>query len=1106
MHKYIFLFFLILVQLSCTQKEKKILLFTKTQGFRHASIPAGVQAIYKMGQENGMEVDTTSDARKFTEENLKQYSTLVFLHTTGDLFDAAQKNALQRYIQAGGGWVGIHAACDAEYHWPWYNKMAGAYFMSHPHPQQAKLKVIDPNHPSTQHLDKEWIRFDEWYDFKSLHPEVKVLLEIDESSYEGGKNSPKHPMAWYHDYDGGRAWYTGLGHTEESFQEEAVIKHILGGIQWSIGKNVRDYKKVKTPLRPEDNRFTLERLVKGQLYEPTEMTILPNKDVLIAQRRGELMLYSESQKKLREVAKLDVYHTTSKKDVNAEEGLMGLQKDPDFAQNNYIYLFYAAIDSPVNRLSRFVFKDDSLHMKSEMVVIEVASQRDICCHTGGSIAFSGDGKYLFLSTGDNATPFDVPDEKYVNKGYAPQDERPGYEQYDAKRTSANTNDLRGKIIRLKRNEDATFTIPEDNLFKPGTPKARPEIYVMGNRNPYRISVDKKNGYLYWGEVGPDAGTNSDTRGPRGYDEINQAKAPGNFGWPLFVGNNYAYHRYNYITGQSGEKYNPEKPINDSKNNTGLTELPPAMAAMIYYPYDKSDEFPMLESGGRNAMAGPVYYEDLYESKTKIPAYYHGKLLIYDWIRNWIKWVHLDNDNLIEPFLEEYQFSNIIDMEISDDGQIYILEYGKGWFSKNSDSGLSRVNYAPDNRVPRIKEIKVDKEADVLPHTFVATVTAFDYDQDELKYTWHLNGEKFETQEATFSKTIDKISQSTLKCEVSDPSGNKVTSETIVLNSGNAAPEIDIIIDGNQTFYFDKPIVYAVKIKDDLDIIQANSLISKEMNSPWDQAGHVNLVNGAIGENLIAASDCQSCHKKDTVSIGPSYIAIAKRYQNDKIAKSFLSEKIRLGGSGNWGEGAMAAHPTITEQDAHLIVDWILSLVKSTTAQKSLPFTGRLNIKPDPKENNKTMMFLKATYTDAPKNNSKPITTSKVFKLQYPEIEANRLPMKDGFEKLTGTSKEYRKIPANGGKMDLENIDLYAISQLALYIEGKKANPDILFEVQLIEKQSKKVVGKGTINTLGKNIVNISPPQKGPKDYLLEVKPKGNWEPDLLLEKLVFMEI
>src|SRR5690606_28992371 len=148
-----------------------------------------------------------------------------------------------------------------------------------------------------------------------------------------------------------------------------------------------------------------------------------------------------------------------------------------------------------------------------------------------------------------------------------------------------------------------YEIPEGNLFPEGTAKTRPEIYVMGNRNPYRISVDQKTGYLYWGEVGPDANNDSlDTRGPRGYDEINQARKAGFFGWPFFVGDNYAYRGYDYATGQTGERYNPERPENNSPNNTGLQLLPPAQPAFIWYPYAASPDFPQVGTGGRNAMA------------------------------------------------------------------------------------------------------------------------------------------------------------------------------------------------------------------------------------------------------------------------------------------------------------------------------------------------------------------------------------------------------------------------------------------------------------------------------------------------------------------------
>ncbi len=346
-------------------------------------------------------------------------------------------------------------------------------------------------------------------------------------------------------------------------------------------------------------------------YEPTEMTILPNLDILILQRRGEIMLYKQETGKVKQAGFLNVYFKSKLNGVNVEEGMLGLSKDPDFKNNHWVYIYYSPADSSVNRLSRFTFENDTIINSSEKVILEVKSQREICCHTGGSIAFGPDS-LLYFSAGDNSTPFDEPGQTYVNHGFAPLNGAPGHQQYDAERSAGNSNDLRGKIMRIRVHKDGSYEIPAGNLFAPGTPKTRPEIYVMGNRNPYRISVDQKNSYLYWGEVGPDAPNDSlATRGPRGYDEVNQARKAGYFGWPFFVGNNYAYHQYNYLTGVSGPAFDPAKPVNHSPNNTGITELPPAQPAFIWYPYAVSPEFPELGSGGRNAMAGPVYYTDLY---------------------------------------------------------------------------------------------------------------------------------------------------------------------------------------------------------------------------------------------------------------------------------------------------------------------------------------------------------------------------------------------------------------------------------------------------------------------------------------------------------------
>lgn len=972
---------------SCNKRSgpPKVLIFSKTAAFYHESIPAGNEALLRLMQENGMEADTTTNADWFTEDKLKEYSAVVFLSTTGDVLNHDQEVAFERYIQAGGGFVGIHAASDTEYDWAWYGRLVGAYFANHPRPQKADFKVVDATHEATRDLPESFSYDDEWYNYKKINPDIKVLITIDENSYDGGTNGEQHPMAWYHEYDGGRSFFTGFGHSKESFSDPLHLKQFLGGIKYAIGDNKKlNYGKAKTQETPERQRFVKTQLMTGELFEPTEMAIMPNLDILVAQRRGELMLFKQDTKELSKVGFLDVYHHSGVPNVNAEEGFMGLALDPDFDSNKFIYTFYSPADTSVNRLSRFVFDNGKLDMNSEKVVLEFYSQRQICCHTGGSIAFDGDG-LLYVSTGDNATPFDQPT-TYKSHGFAPLDSRKGFEQYDARRSAGNTNDLRGKILRIKMQADGSYTIPEGNLFAQGIEKTRPEIFVMGNRNPYRISIDQKNNFLYWGEVGPDASNDSlSTRGPRGYDEINQARQAGFFGWPFFVGDNYAYHSFDYTTGAYGNPFDVAKPENLSPNNTGLQYLPAAQPAYIWYPYAASPDFPQVGSGGRNAMAGPVYYSEMFPKETRYPDYYDGKLIIYDWIRGWIKAVTMAANGdfeKMEPFMEGESFASPIDMEVGRDGRIYILEYGSGWFSKNDNAGIVRIDYLQGNLPPKVGELKVEQANGNLPFTVKASVEASDYEGDRMTYVWKIGKEVKETNDPVLEYVIDKKGDYDISVTVKDAHNAKSESQVVSVYAGNQPPLVDIMLaDHTDNYSLGDRIAYEVKVDDSGRALDEENLVISVKYLKADevaksQVGHQQVSELVLGRSLMMASDCQSCHKLTGSSVGPSFVQVADKYKKRDDAVSYLKDKVLNGGSGAWGQVAMAAHPDMKDLEAEQIVKWVLSLSDEKAGGKSsLPAKGAITAQQATK-GDETVLRITAEYTNSPGPGVRPLTGSK----------------------------------------------------------------------------------------------------------------------------------
>lgn len=839
--KSLFLLFLFSFINSVAQAHTfKVLVFSKTEGFRHSSILQGITAIQQLGVDNDFDVDATEDASMFTLENLLQYDAVIFLSTTGDVLNADQQDAFEKYIQSGKGYVGIHAASDTEYDWPWYGGLVGAYFDSHPDgTPTAVIEVADKVHPSTSFLPDYWERTDEWYNYReNPRGQVHVLATLDESTYSGGNMGYDHPIAWLHEYGGGRSWYTGGGHTEESFSEPNFLQHILGGIFYASGDVKGQYEGTV------DDKFQVT-IVDNNPINPMALAVLPNLDVLYVERAGNLKLRSKETGLITNAGFLNV-------DSGREDGLIGIVLDPDFETNSWVYLFYSPNSVIEQRVSRFEYKDQKIDLSTEKIVLKIPVQRDECCHSGGDMEFDKDGN-LFIATGDNTNPFQ-------SDGFGPIDEQSGREAFDAQRTSANTNDLRGKILRIHPEDDGTYTIPGGNMFTESE-QGLPEIYVMGARNPFRMAVSKKTGELVWGEIGPDARENDGTRGPLGYDEFNRTNTGGNFGWPYCIANNIPYNDYNFATSTSGGTFNCSDLTNDSPNNTGVQNIPAAQPAWLYYTYGETAERPEFGAGARSAMAGDYFSFDPANSETGgFPQYYDSTLFIMEWTRNWIKEVRYDKDgNLLQinPFLDDLTLNRPIDFQFGPDGAMYLIEWGTGFGGGNADARIIKIEYVEnlDNRPPQaFATASITSGPTPLEVDFSANLSS-DPDVDFLVYSWDFNGDDVEDSDAeSASYTYTDAGEYLAKLTVTDPEG-EVSVDQIRIVAGNGAPTVTIDLPLNGGFYLEGDVIeYKISVTDPDegtigDGIECSAVKSEPSIGHDDHSHGAGPTNGCEGEFL-----------------------------------------------------------------------------------------------------------------------------------------------------------------------------------------------------------------------------------------------------------------
>ncbi len=809
-------------------------------------------------------------------------------------------------------------------------------------------------------------------------------------------------------------------------------------LRWFVWSGLLSLSLLNLTLAAEPvdpSRFEVTPLVIG-LKQPMELDVARDGTIFLIELDGKLKSINPKTSEVTLVADLKV--TTAQ-----ENGLIGLALDPKFTENGWIYLQYSPPDFPGQHISRFTLVRGKLDLTSEKVLLKFEEQRKECCHHAGSMQFGPRGE-LFIATGDNTHPHGD------SQGFAPIDERADKSPWDAQKSAGNTNSLSGKILRIKPKDDGTIEIPDGNLFPKDGSKGRPEIYVMGCRNPWRMTVDSKTGFVYWGEVGPDAGGDG-PRGPRGYDEINQARKVGNFGWPYFVGKNFAYADVDFATGAIGAKFDPNAPVNESPNNTGEKLLPPAQPAMIYYPGGPSAEFPELGQGGRTACAGPVYHFDSsLDSKTKFPAAYDGALFIYEWSRHWIKVVHLDENQdvkKIEPFMPGQTFVRPIDMKFGPEGSMYLIEYGDTW-GVNQNARLVRIDYVTGNRAPVVVasvENNIGKQPLVVSLSSKGT---FDKDSaDELKYEWRVTraaetkpGEdpkpsgtattapsevKVVSREPNPQVTFDTPGVYNVELVVTDPHGASRSASVPVL-VGNERPVVKFLQPQVGDFFEpDQPITYRLSVKDledgtnDDDEMDVERLLDSaaagrvSVNAVYSTdpipsaSGSADSDIGPAGMKLMKRSDCFNCHAVDQKRVGPTLLEVANKYRDKEGAMEASIQRVLKGSTGAWGKIPMIPHAQHTPEEVREMVGWIYSLQPAGLVRVFPGFVGDVTVGKD--EGTKGGHYkLEANYTDRGAATIPPLSASALLYLRPRLVEAESADQISGSQVLASGN-------ASGGK-------------------------------------------------------------------------------------------
>jgi len=550
--------------------------------------------------------------------------------------------------------------------------------------------------------------------------------------------------------------------------------------------------------------------------------------------------------------------------------------------------------------------------------------------------------------------------------------------------------------------------------------------------------------------------------------------------------------FNHADSSFGKPFDANKPVNNSRNNTGLTELPKPVPAMIWYPYGLSDEFPLVGAAGRSATGGPVYRRsDFPMAKRPFPSYYEGKWLIVEFMRGWIMSVTMDEKGdykSMERFLPDVSFSSAIDIDFGPEGDLYVLEYGSAWFKGNTNAHLVRVEYNAGNRAPIVQAAATKSSGSIPLKTQLLSKGTKDFDGDVLKYEWKLTGGGTTRiiKEADPVLTLAKAGTYKATLTVTDSKGAKA-SKTIDVKAGNEPPVVNFEVTGaNKTFYFPgTKLQYAVKVQDKEDgslvngkILPAQVAVSLDyLPLGYDQIDIAATQHGAdmqafatTGQILLNKNDCKSCHMPDKRSVGPSYLEIAKKYKGKAGAVESLAQKVIKGGAGVWGEHAMSAHPQLSVADSRAIVEYIMTTGEKKATVKSAPVKGSLDIKSAEEQKEKGTYVLRAAYRDKGTASMTPLVGEELILLRHPSLDPELAEMTRGFNRMI-TPRKTLNMDGNGSYIGYRNIDLTGIATFTVNALGnmRGANAGGTIEIRMDTPD-------GTL--LGKSDA-VSPTQRGP---------------------------